>query len=195
MLFNAFYSDPHFGHTKLATTKRGFDSVEAMNDTLIERYNAVVDSTDTVLWLGDCFFCSQILAMCVMDQLNGTKVLLRGNHDFKHSTNWYNEVGFALVIDGQVTLPPIGQHRIRACHFPYPNTIHARTGEVDDRYSELRPERQKGEILLHGHTHSTVRWTANQLHVGVDAWELAPVLMSWVEIELGAALEKEGRKL
>jgi calcineurin-like phosphoesterase family protein len=38
------------------------------------------------------------------------------------------------------------------------------------------PERKKGLVLLHGHTHDRLKVRGNQIHVGVDAWDWGPAL-------------------
>ena len=47
-------SDFHFGHDKEFVWKeRGFSSIEEMNETLVDNFNAVVNPEDTVYVLGD----------------------------------------------------------------------------------------------------------------------------------------------
>ena len=59
-MFDAVYSDPHFGHKKIHLpdyADRPFSSTEEMREELIRRYNIVVSPLSTVLWLGDSFLC------------------------------------------------------------------------------------------------------------------------------------------
>ena len=47
-------SDLHFGHNKEFIYKvRGFNSIEEMNEAIIERWNSVVNNDDDVYVLGD----------------------------------------------------------------------------------------------------------------------------------------------
>ncbi len=49
-----FTADTHFGHTNVIRyCARPFDSVQAMDETLIENWNQVVRPKDTVYHLGD----------------------------------------------------------------------------------------------------------------------------------------------
>ena len=50
-----------------------------------------------------------------------------------------------------------------------------------DRFMNRRPPRIKGEVLIHGHTHQPRRRDGNQIHVGVDAWDYAPVPLAAIE--------------
>jgi len=92
-------SDTHFGHTnswekfKLPNGDplRPFTSTEEMDETMVERWNAVVRPQDTVYHLGDVVINRKSLHH--VKRLNGKKRLVRGNHDiFKDSD--YREVGF-----------------------------------------------------------------------------------------------------
>ena len=80
-------SDPHFTHSNILTftnydgTKlRSFDSVEHMNETMIENHNNVVRPKDKVYWLGDLAMQKKFPHE-IFSRLNGEKVLIKGNHD------------------------------------------------------------------------------------------------------------------
>ncbi len=176
--FDAFYSDPHFGHRgALRHCERPFDSIEEQTEELIRRYNVVVRPNDYVLWLGDCFFCSLEDAKRIMARLNGRKGLCMGNHD--KSKTWMLAAGFDFAVD-QLQLR-IGREKVIACHYPYKGESH-RNGKVDDRYLDRRPKPNKGQWLLHGHTHSNKKLgQRKQIHLGIDAWDYYPAL--WSEVE------------
>ena len=73
---------------------RPFTSTEEMNETMVERWNAVVTPQDTVYHLGDVVINKRYLD--VVRRLNGKKRLIRGNHDiFKDEQ--YREVGFQKI--------------------------------------------------------------------------------------------------
>jgi calcineurin-like phosphoesterase family protein len=79
-------SDTHFGHAKMltfvhtdGTPVRPFSSVEEMHETMVERWNSVVNAGDTVYHLGDVAIPRSGLR--VLERLNGRKILIRGNHD------------------------------------------------------------------------------------------------------------------
>lgn len=95
-------SDHHFGHTnswekfKLAdgSPLRPFSSNDEMNETMIERHNAKVKQHDTVYFLGDVVINRKHLHLA--KQLNGRKILIRGNHDIFRDEE-YREVGFEQI--------------------------------------------------------------------------------------------------
>jgi calcineurin-like phosphoesterase family protein len=81
-------SDTHFGHARMVTDfkladgspARNFESVEEMDETMIERWNEVVRPQDKIYHLGDVAMRQQDIDR-VMPRLNGHKRLVRGNHD------------------------------------------------------------------------------------------------------------------
>lgn len=75
-------SDSHFGHKnilKYEPEARQYDTVDEMNNHMIERWNTVVGKNDRVIHLGDFCFGEKYLPLA--GELNGTKYLIMGNHD------------------------------------------------------------------------------------------------------------------
>jgi calcineurin-like phosphoesterase family protein len=78
-----FTSDHHFGHTNiLKFSNRPFENIEEMNDELIKRWNEKINPEDEVYHLGDFGMTKDSgLINEILDQLNGTKYLIVGNHE------------------------------------------------------------------------------------------------------------------
>ena len=79
-----YISDLHFGHGRLnqEMDKRGFESVEAMDEYMILQWNSRVREKDEVVILGDfCMSRDGAVVNELLDRLNGTKDLIIGNHD------------------------------------------------------------------------------------------------------------------
>lgn len=81
-------SDTHFNHKNILNFTddegkkvRPFDSVEEMNEVLIERWNEVVKPGDKIYHLGDVFFGPKEWIEDNWHRLNGKKRLVVGNHD------------------------------------------------------------------------------------------------------------------
>lgn len=185
------YSDPHYGHANVIRySQRPFDDAAHMDVFMLDAYRTSVREADTVIWLGDCFFMSFENAEALLRSLPGRKVLVRGNHD--RSASRMAAMGFELVADRELRMHIAGRP-VRLCHFPYAGTASAEDDATSvgprgeetvapyERYRAQRPQRVKGEVLIHGHTHSRVRRNGNQIHVGVDAWGYRPVEMIDVE--------------
>ena len=82
---NYYISDLHFGHTNiLRFDGRPFSSIQEMEKTIIQNWNERVANEDTVYILGDFCWGSEDEWIRILDQLNGMKVLIRGNHDLKN---------------------------------------------------------------------------------------------------------------
>jgi len=182
MNVSGFYSDPHFGHKNIVEfCGRPFRSWQHMEEGLVERYNDKVKDKDLIIWVGDCFFYKSVTeAKFLLDMMNGRKILVMGNHDVRNGKYFMAEAGFDAVIEKEMFLC-IGGRICRVNHYPYWKTPHGRkTGGMDDRYRERRPPRVKGEVLIHGHTHSNERRSGNSIHVGLDAWDYGPAMMNEV---------------
>ena len=165
MIIDFFTSDPHYGHRNIIQhCQRPFADVDEMNRELIKRYNDRVGTNDVVLWCGDCFFCRVTVANDIMSQLNGKKLLVRGNHDRGAAS--MSKLGFDLVLDECII--DIDDQTVRIKHYPYAGST------PDTRYLDRRPPKIKHEMLIHGHTHSSEKMNGKQIHVGVDSWDYAP---------------------
>ena len=86
-----FTSDLHFGHDNIIRfDHRPFDSVEEMDQAIIERWNKkVTNNNDLVYILGDVSWYDDVKTASIVRQLRGKKVLILGNHDkgIKHQSS------------------------------------------------------------------------------------------------------------
>ena len=90
-------SDTHFNHAKIIDyCNRPFKDVDEMNKALIKNWNETVSGDDIVLHLGDVALGNKEEARKILKQLNGRKILIKGNHDH-WSDEFYKECGFEYV--------------------------------------------------------------------------------------------------
>jgi calcineurin-like phosphoesterase family protein len=142
-----------------------------METELIDRYNALVSDSDSVLFLGDCFFAPYLVCKDILGKLKGNKYLLQGNHD-KFKPKVYLEMGF-LEVYPKYFKSTLGGIPIYYSHYPFSGY------SVDKRFEERRPPQDR--VIVHGHTHEKCKLTAkNTVHVGVDAWDYGPAPISEV---------------
>jgi calcineurin-like phosphoesterase family protein len=83
-----FASDHHFGHANILTFKRDdgtalreFESVSHMNEHMVNCHNSVVKPGDKMYFLGDVCMDRKGQGLEILARMNGTKVLIKGNHD------------------------------------------------------------------------------------------------------------------
>jgi calcineurin-like phosphoesterase family protein len=191
-------SDPHYGHVRALEImpNRPWKTVDEMNVGLAENHNSVVEKNDVVIFLGDVVMGKKYENVPkLIPGLNGTKFLVRGNHDAgfqesdpakaKKAYDLYLNNGFTAVLDGLVSLNTLLKNievteklpfLINMCHFPYEGTPdHDDQADYEARYLHLMPPKSE-TLLFHGHTHKPFKVTNEfMIHVGVDAWDWKPV--------------------
>lgn len=87
-----------------------------MDRELIARWNRAVSADDIVYILGDMFWCRPDKAIPVLDQLRGTKVLVKGNHD--RPTNVDVIRHFHMITDYLEIKD--ADRDVVLCHYPIP---------------------------------------------------------------------------
>ena len=100
-------ADTHFGHANIIEyEKRPFDTVEEMDEKLIELWNSTVGKDDLIYVLGD-FTLSRRL--CVIEslvkRLHGRKILIMGNHDTRKPKD-YIQCGFEVATRKPMMVEP-----------------------------------------------------------------------------------------
>jgi len=136
-------SDLHFGHKNIMTfcpvTRARFkNDVAYMNNAMVEEWNAIVEVEDTVYILGDVAFMNGSDAAKMINRLNGTKILVRGNHDRKTLLDVNFRNAFAEVHD----YLDINYNGTKVVMFHYP------IAEWDQMH--------RGSVHFHGHLHGNV---------------------------------------
>ena len=112
-----YIADWHYGHNNiLAIDNRPFVTIEQMNTSLVDRWNAAVTPADTVYVLGDMFWSGETKAIPVLDSLSGKKILIRGNHDKCKNSEFrerFDQISDYLEITD-------GDRHVVLCHYPMP---------------------------------------------------------------------------
>lgn len=134
-----YISDLHFGHKNiLGFDNRPFFDIEQMNNELIHRWNSVVSNGDIVYILGDMFWCTPKDATPIMEQLNGQKFLVKGNHDRWHDAKFDK---LFVKIDEYMEVEDNGR-KVVLCHYPIP----------------CFKNHFYGWVHLYGHVHNSFEW-------------------------------------
>lgn len=78
------WSDQHFGHSNIINfSNRPFNTVDEMDQALVDNFNDYVGANDISIWVGDVSFVSEKRTNEILNQCNGYKILVIGNHDLK----------------------------------------------------------------------------------------------------------------
>lgn len=149
---SVFYtSDHHFHHKNvLKFENRPYDTIEDMNQGLINVWNNVVKPQDIVHHLGDLCFGGYDKWTSILDRLNGKIILYRGNHDDSKIVKKLVKNGYFENVHEVGGTIKINKYNLWLTHYPMEIGIRPR------KYS------------LHGHIHSVSSRMANQINVGVD---------------------------
>lgn len=96
-------SDTHFGDNEkgiISFENRPFKDKDDMIDKLIKNWNKEVRPEDTVYHLGDVFWgLKWEERQDIIKKLNGTKILIMGNHDRNGDIEYWLKLGFDKVYD------------------------------------------------------------------------------------------------
>lgn len=142
-----FCSDHHMMHNNILkfTDNEGkpirpkgdglFKDIDEHDQYLIDQHNSVVKQQDKVYFLGD--FCINQKGLKLIPAFNGSKRLVRGNHDIFDTVEFMKR-GFKEVYGVRVFTPKeMGGHFAVASHVPLHTSSLYRWG-----------------VNIHGHTHS-----------------------------------------
>lgn len=178
-----FTADTHFGHAnimKFCPDTRPWKNVHDMEAGLVNHWNSLVGDDDVVFIIGDFAFLSPEEAVRVLGRLNGTKVMVNGNHDIKNLRNPGFRGMFLMCKDMlEVVLDAPkdtggSPKKVVMCHYPIWewNQMH------------------RGAFHIHGHVHGKPTGIPGRiLDAGFDAHGK---ILSWEEV-YGILNKKEVR--
>lgn len=206
-----FTSDWHIGHANsIIFDSRPFKDLDHMHTVLVNNYNATVPPEGLCYFLGDVGLAKNDLIKSVISRLNGTKVLILGNHDGSHNAMY--TAGFdvvlnsaSLAIAGEVVtmshhpLPGIKREEVTGMKGAQPNENYH--GELRDN-AKFYSVPNVGQFHLSGHIHSNPKNPKNgsvpvlgrQMDVGCVAHNYRPVSISHIESWIAKTLNQEKLK-
>ena len=162
-----FTSDLHLSHNKeFLYSPRGFSNVLDMNETIIKRWNSVVNDDDIVYVLGDVVFGDLDKAKNNLQRLKGSIKLVLGNHDGTTKIEMYKTLPNIEILGYSSVLTYRKQH-FYLSHYP----------TITSNFLEDKPLKSR-TINLCGHTHTKdpfFNWDQGLIfHVEVDSNDLYP---------------------
>lgn len=168
-------SDNHFGHQNILryedrVSKMQITTLEEHDNILKNNWNNVVGKNDLVIIMGDFSFKKAIPTMELLNELNGDKVLIRGNHDIYLDDKKFDNSVFKGVFD-YIEAKYRGQEM---CLMHYPIQSFKHQNRIENN-----------SVLLFGHIHSeNCIIPKKSYNVGVDVNNYTPIPL---EIAIGKA--------
>jgi calcineurin-like phosphoesterase family protein len=158
--------DTHFGHANILTFKkqdgsllRNFHNIWEHDEFIIECWNKVVSPIDKVYHLGDVGFKNWTSLDNILSRLNGTKILIKGNHD-GHKLSQYQQYFKDIR----------GSHILDKCiltHIP------------------IHPESlTRWKANLHGHVHSNSLLDKRYINLSVEVINYTPIDFEYIRTKL-----------
>lgn len=142
-----YIADFHFFHEALneKMDKRGFESVQAMNEYMIEKWNQKVRHNDEVVILGDFSWGNAEETNDLLDRLHGKLYMIRGNHDYFLQKSDFRAERFVWI--KSYAEMQDNQRKVILCHYP----VMCYNGQYRlDRKGNPRT------YMLYGHVHDTM---------------------------------------
>ena len=142
-----YIADLHFYHDALNEymDKRGFASVEEMNEHIIAKWNAKVRKNDEVIILGDVSMGNPEQTTELLKRLKGKLFLIEGNHDDRYLTKDFDTSMFGWI-KPYAELSD-NRRKVVLCHYP----IMFYNGQ----YRQFEDGTPKA-YMLYGHVHDTM---------------------------------------
>ena len=150
-----FTSDTHFGHENiLKYCGRPYRSIDGMREQFIYLWNKKVPADGIVFHCGDFAFAEKDEVADILNRLNGTVILIEGNHDNESKNPDRAWLHLFEEVHSLLRIHVMDHHQsITLCHYPM---------LVWDRSAN-------GSWMLHGHCHGTLIDAPGLcLDVGID---------------------------
>lgn len=151
-IMNYYIADTHFDHKNIiAFDNRPFFTLTEMNNTLIENWNNKVSKTDTVFILGDFCWSKEDRWIEILSQLQGSKILIQGNHDLKQMSATLKHKFQDIAAYKEIT---DNGRKVIMSHYPIPfyksdynNKVYHLYGHVHNTVEEKYLQELKQQIL------------------------------------------------
>lgn len=173
-----FISDTHFGHCRIRTLcNRPFNSLEEMDEYLIDQWNSKVKPKDWVIHLGDFAYRNEKSIDYYRKRLNGNIIIVKGNHDeFQNGQvkHLFSEVYDYLEIrikDEQGNKQ--GWQHIVCFHYP----IWSFKGF------------HGGNIHVYGHVHNDQPPLTKAVNCCVEHWNYSPISYEQIKSKIIAQIQ------
>lgn len=179
-------ADTHFSHNNIIKyCNRPFENTSSMNQYIVQKWNNIVKPNDIVFHLGDVGFGFKEKLIPLITNLNGHKILLKGNHDYSRGNIYWGDLGFEIVYK---------QHTVSLKQFLEDiSNIYQNDNSIFNKYLDKvifshQPIECSSEILnIHGHIHNVpleeIYDTNNHICVSVEVIDYTPKTLEEILIK------------
>ena len=174
-----FTSDTHFNHSNIIKfCDRPFKDIEDMNNSIICNWNSKVPIDGLIFILGDFAWGGFPVWEKLVSQLNGRKILIKGNHDMRQNLQNDERLNRMFEYVCNQLLINIEGRNIYLNHYPF--LCYSGTYSQEPTY----------QLFGHVHTHQNSTGKDDerlknlfpyQYDVGVDNNNFTPI--SWTEVD------------
>ena len=159
---------------------RGFNSVEEMNETIVQKWNETVDDDDDIYILGDVIL-GDASNIEYVKRLRGRIHIVLGNHDTAKREEMYRSLPNVVEVAEVGIRLKHKKHHFVLTHYPM------LTGNLE------KESLKQMSLNLYGHTHQASNFYNDMpfmYHVGVDSHDCYPVLLDDVIEEMYAKVKE-----
>lgn len=141
-----YIADLHFFHENMNTKMdcRGFETVEEMNEYMINQWNWKVRKNDEVVILGDLSWGKAKETNELLKRLNGKLYMIRGNHDYFLDEKEFDNSRFEWIKSYDELKD--NKRKVVVWHYP----IMCYNGQY-----RLNEKGESKTYMLYGHVHDT----------------------------------------
>ena len=179
-------SDQHLQNERIWSVyqndTRPFHSQEEHDNAMIDAWNSVVSPEDIVFVLGDFIMGAAGGVQPILNRLNGTIYLIKGNHDTDNKIEQYRHYPEKVVSIEDYNILYYKGKFIVMNHYPVQGDSVKDNHLKSDGWksaTEFFGQNYDDCIYLYGHVHGNAphNMTSHSRHIGVDTNNLAPVLL------------------
>lgn len=148
---------------------------EDFQNIIIENWKKIVKPEDMVIHLGDLSAgvkgrWDEIIN--IFDELPGSRILIRGNHDHRSEDFYLSELGFEAVYDYLIL------EDMLFTHYPLEITKYSKEHEIKNVKMLTKLVETNGITkIIHGHTHARETGLPNHYNCSVECINLSPILL------------------
>lgn len=159
-------ADYHFGESRFELMGRPFSTIDEHNNTIRDNHNKLVGKDDVLIVVGDVVYQKAPEYLPFIEQLNGKKILIRGNHDKIFSNAELEQYFDEIVEEGSGISATVEGIDCWITHYPT-------TGKPD-------------KFNLCGHIHAAWKYQLNSFNVGIDVNSFMPVNLNRIPFHFNA---------